>query len=1238
MKSPSQRSRASHRKDHQTRSNTTAKTPLSPSNADPCVNHNSFETRPKSASIEPDWKHSTPFDNNAVAEGPNVVAESSEPHYNSENQILSSVARLIDSLKLDSSQQQSASLSEKLPGHDAKDAMPARKDRPGRFIEDDDVSSLASPVLSPRSHDRHSHAAARRVDDQTLVDVAKFVQLLQTNEKTASVGHELDQIVKSMSDESLDCKPPVKLSPATLEALGMFIDHVSKEEARRREAMPPTRVFVPRKIQSNSQPRQGNPYDETKSATAYEVQSIRTHDLHPEALSILGRYIDVVAETPRTALSHWGNDPPSLRRGESEIVFYAAPLQGTNLDDTTTLPRTPTKSQMLSPASDYFSCLRPFDDDPGQQSSSHVFSFGSMDSFGPRPPPANSPSNVINESSNQKPLARSPQEPGGASMHILGPVEPQKWREELDLLPALTRLRVADIHAPPRDAPTDMLSLSDISRDDPPTISSDAVGLRLSREPEYNLNRQYWTETELKLQKRRNQPESPRKRLMRDSFTANLICPTVTASDLAIGKTGDQSIKDGVYKVEVVDAELRSLRADDIDKDVVDACMEQTGIDHFTNEIIFSVQQSNSILSSCGVSLLEQEPEEQSNEDQPGEVSNAVGSRYSESASAVDKKSKQPMEMPRDASTPAGICYQQEQTFALSPEQHQVSSEDEKKVDDVTEDMMNSEEIRQLLSSLYSLLSENAAPPTDADIQNFRTLISLAVPFYANGSLPTAVERARIQVQARRRHVPIALTNAFLEAVQTLSETEIALGIQQTEMSTPRIEDGSNSSAAKMYILLRRLFIVKQAESSRDVVIYSLTGVGSQEGEAVEVDLNGHFGFARKDYGDAEEILSDSEPWWEAAARLSRQAQKQDPLESRPLDPPPASLGSSSDDSAPPTGGLCKNANKTLDDDIDGFWQNQSKINKRKYGRPVATRKWRNEQWATSYSNTDNESSLRSKSSSSSGFSAISARSLLSQEDEWILRRSYAVWPKKFSTKLQFWMNGSMQKDMKVGKPPPINAVDSVRFLDPPGLLRRQRAKLPRTKQWKRTYVTRTEGHPGYFDVDIKSLYVHSAVRRRPHRLDNFPWEHRDVRQRFLFEQSISYNRNWFGVAHKVYGNDTVIEPICFPRSMEMPTKAEEWTEEWYSKPVPTLVSQSTGENSKDVEEMREIRRKYLLEDDFDLDPDPTQWEENPECGRIRNVKLKIGERVSRVTPDLTSSLRRSRWRKKYFPKGTFPY
>lgn len=53
---------------------------------------------------------------------------------------------------------------------------------------------------------------------------------------------------------------------------------------------------------------------------------------------------------------------------------------------------------------------------------------------------------------------------------------------------------------------------------------------------------------------------------------------------------------------------------------------------------------------------------------------------------------------------------------------------------------------------------------------------------------------------------------------------------------------------------------------------------------------------------------------------------------------------------------------------------------------------------------------------------------------------------------------------------------------------------------------------------------------------------------------------------------------------------------------------------------------------------DDGTWEDAPECGTFTNVKPKLGERVSRVTPDHTSHLLRSRFRKKHFPRGSFPY
>ena len=234
------------------------------------------------------------------------------------------------------------------------------------------------------------------------------------------------------------------------------------------------------------------------------------------------------------------------------------------------------------------------------------------------------------------------------------------------------------------------------------------------------------------------------------------------------------------------------------------------------------------------------------------------------------------------------------------------------------------------------------------------------------------------------------------------------------------------------------------------------------------------------------------------------------------------------------------------------------------------------------------------------------------------------------------------------------------------------RKRIPIKQQWKLAYKERIKNHPGYFDVDVYSLYDTSLAIHPPHRLDLEPWEHREVKQRFLHEQSIGFSRNWFGDLARKRGNDKYREPVARPRSMEVPMSRlpeRNWEKDWYmtwqahklSHILPndeascgsyssgytsggddhtgSLVSGSVfSGSSRNTRSTRETRDPDW--DDDEATDEETWYEEddNPECGHIVNVKQKIGERVSRIHPHFTSSLRRSRWRKKHFPRGTFPY
>ena len=212
----------------------------------------------------------------------------------------------------------------------------------------------------------------------------------------------------------------------------------------------------------------------------------------------------------------------------------------------------------------------------------------------------------------------------------------------------------------------------------------------------------------------------------------------------------------------------------------------------------------------------------------------------------------------------------------------------------------------------------------------------------------------------------------------------------------------------------------------------------------------------------------------------------------------------------------------------------------------------------------------------------------------------------------------------------------------------------------KHSYKRRVKPHKGYFDVDMFSLQESAACGKGNMHEDETPWELRQVRQRFLHERSLTFSRNWFGDLVKNSGNDKIKAPTCKPKSMEMPMRKipdpGDWTPEWYTtwngrklllrRPSFDSASVDSGAESgvnsgadsyTDGENYeKDSLRSYSSEGtSFEDDED---WEEFPECGTFKNTKLKIGEHVSRVHPDYTSSLRKSRWRKKYFPIGTFPY
>lgn len=257
--------------------------------------------------------------------------------------------------------------------------------------------------------------------------------------------------------------------------------------------------------------------------------------------------------------------------------------------------------------------------------------------------------------------------------------------------------------------------------------------------------------------------------------------------------------------------------------------------------------------------------------------------------------------------------------------------------------------------------------------------------------------------------------------------------------------------------------------------------------------------------------------------------------------------------------------------------------------------------------------------------------------------------------------------------------------------------RIPVKQQWRLAYKERTRNHAGYSNIDVYSLYDATIVVAENHPYDDEPWEFRDVKQRFLHEKSISMSRNWFGTVLRKRGNDRYREPVAKPKSMEMPMEnlpgEGEWLEDWYttwqqrhnetkkryqkgmdsgsesdsdesdgsetcntytvytegtrgdddtgtySRSVYTGVSGSvyTGVSGSVHTSRRSQYSRYTCGSQRYGDDDDS-WEDPPECGTFQNVKQRIGERLSLVHYGHLSSLRQSKWRKRYFPRGSFPY
>lgn len=138
-------------------------------------------------------------------------------------------------------------------------------------------------------------------------------------------------------------------------------------------------------------------------------------------------------------------------------------------------------------------------------------------------------------------------------------------------------------------------------------------------------------------------------------------------------------------------------------------------------------------------------------------------------------------------------------------------------------------------------------------------------------------------------------------------------------------------------------------------------------------------------------------------------------------------------------------------------------------------------------------------------------------------------------------------------------------------------------------------------------------------------------------------------------GNDRVHHPVSRPKSFQMSVTRipdeDEWDENWYTtwrsrrdNPNNLMAFAELEIKTTSYHSAPNIKNTSLTglstsaESDPSICPNAPKRKLNIEIGLLCPVRLKTGERISRIHPDFTSSLRRSRWRKKYVSGVQFPH
>ncbi len=539
----------------------------------------------------------------------------------------------------------------------------------------------------------------------------------------------------------------------------------------------------------------------------------------------------------------------------------------------------------------------------------------------------------------------------------------------------------------------------------------------------------------------------------------------------------------------------------------------------------------------------------------------------------------------------------------------------------------------ELVTYFSSIDEDNIERECDRKfIDEFKGLMMPVV----NGKIPTIIEEAQIRQAALKANVPLGYVDAFIDYVKD-EKLEVA---PQLSKEQPSSEKSSPSKSSEE---------IEDLDEDDAIAAFLSPKTDCQdliEEEAFKPSEETSVANVEQEKEDSEQACGgndDSEP--SATSNISHDGQAGSDLktgEASKVEKRVAEGGGSRGDTIE----LVKESDRCVVESEKGASNGHDK-----------SKKLNDEKNENLVNNSEAMEKISQDDSEPVDIKMLQACESIESYDEGIWQRRTAMATYGWEWEEATWLSPKTTPSRSIFSDRGIHGVTAVR--DVTNFMFNKRSFPVSRKFCKFSYNRRVKPHKGYFDVDMFSLQESAVAGKENMYKDETPWELRQVRQRFLHERSLTFSRNWFGELVKTSGNDKIKAPTCKPKSMEMPMRKipdpGDWTPEWYTSwgGRKLLLRRPSFDSSvdSDVESGADTGTDSYTDKDDDkdslrsyssagssYDDDDDDWEDAPECGTFVNTKLKIGERVTRVHPDYTSSLRKSRWRKKYFPIGTFPY